>query len=101
MGVRLEEGEEQRIRAGRPFGGLARVFDIVKREHGRFGDLISATPAAGVVPAVRPVMFGKRNVFGEIRRRVFLIVVTGVTSSRILIMRAIKCLKSIRWMPWR
>jgi hypothetical protein len=46
-------------------------------------------------------MLGKQKyVFGEIQEQVFLEIMFG-SAERTLIMRVIKCRKSIWWMPWR
>jgi hypothetical protein len=50
-------------------GRAARMFDIVKREHGRlegFGKRPSATPAAArCACGLKPVVFGKRSLLGR------------------------------------
>ena len=81
-----------------------RIFDIVKREH---VPRLEAAPAA----------WSRSDVFGKHRLRsvgaplgvlgglgmemVFLTSLSGAAERRTSIMRAIKCLKGIRWMPWR
>ncbi len=82
------------------------MFDIVKREHIRQPSLLVSATSDGVTAPLDRMCSASIKVFGEIRRQVFLIVCVARVPPepkgwRTSIMRAIKCLKSIRWMPWR
>jgi hypothetical protein len=78
------------------------MFEIVKRRHLR--------PADNLVPRTspRPAAVGRRrclaskNMFlAQAKNRSFLFDLCSVFAERTLIMRVIKCRKSIWWMPRR
>jgi hypothetical protein len=76
------------------------MFEIVKREHiPRVGPLVP-TNQRWRDRAIVSDMFGK-HVPGEIQERMVFLDRARHVEWRTSIMRVIKCLKGIRWMPWR
>jgi hypothetical protein len=77
------------------------MFEIVKRQHIRpAGNLVPRT-SHGPQPWASDMLGKQKHVFGESRRQVFLLDLCSALAERTLIMRVIKCRKSIWWMPWR
>jgi hypothetical protein len=77
------------------------MFEIVKRQHIRQADNLVPRTSPGPQPGA-PDMLGKqKHVLGAIQEQVFLFGHVRLLAERTLIMRVIKCRKSIWWMPWR
>ena len=81
------------------------MFEIVKRQHIRPVGRPSPDEPAAARSRVRPDMFGKQNMsLGEILKTgLSLMIMSALFAEgmRTLIVRVIKCRKSIWWMPWR
>ena len=77
------------------------MFEIVKRQHIRpAGNLVPRT-SHGPQPCASD-MLGKQNMSLEKSKgRSFFFGHVRLVAERTLIMRVIKCRKSIWWMPWR
>ena len=78
------------------------MFEIVKRQHLRRADFLVPRTSDGPQPFA-PEMLGKQKYVFDLRieGRSFLKDLCSVFAERTLIMRVIKCRKSIWWMPWR